>query len=85
MVRVYKKAYFNIYSDYNGEYIIHNTKKEFSQGHTHIRDFNTAKYLVNLAIHKSVPNRKLPYFIESLTRISTDKDYIKKLQQHSRR
>ena len=80
MVRVYKKAYFNVYSDYNGEYIIHNTKKEFQDGHTHIREFGTAKYLVNLALHRSVPNRHLNYFIESLFRISTDSDYINKLK-----
>ena len=79
MVRVYKKAYFNVYSDYNGEYIIHNTKKEFQNGHTHIREFGTAKYLVNLALHRSLPNRRLKYFIESLIRISNDADYIDKL------
>lgn len=79
MVRVYKKAYFNVYSDYNGEYIIHNTKKEFQNGHTHIREFGTAKYLVDLALHRSLPNRRLKYFIESLIRISNDADYIDKL------
>lgn len=81
MVRVYKKAYFNVYSDYNGEYIIHNTKKDFQDGHTHIREFGTARYLVDLALHKSVPNRHLNYFIESLIRISTDSDYINELKQ----
>ena len=80
MVRVYKKAYFNVYSDYNGEYIIHNTKKEFQNGHTHIREFGTAKYLVNLALHRSLPNRRLKYFIESLIRISNDADYRDKLK-----
>ena len=80
MVRVYKKAYFNVSSDYNGEYIIHNTKKEFQNGHTHIREFGTAKYLVNLALHRSLPNRRLKYFIESLIRISNDADYIDKLK-----
>ena len=81
MVRVYKKAYFNVYSEYNGEYIIHNTKKDFQDGHTHIREFGTARYLVDLALHKSVPNRHLNYFIESLIRISTDSDYINELKQ----
>lgn len=81
MVRVYKKAYFNVYSTYDGEYIIHNTKKDFQDGHTHIREFGTARYLVDLALHKSVPNRHLNYFIESLIRISTDSDYINELKQ----
>ena len=43
----YKKKNFNIYNAGNG-YIIHNIKKEFSQGHTHINNFKTAKYLVDL-------------------------------------
>ena len=81
MVRVFKKANFNLYSDYNGEYIIHNTHKEFSKGHTHIKNYNTAIYLINLAHHKSVPHRHLKYFIESLIRISDDCEYIKKLKE----
>lgn len=84
MVRIYKKANFTIYSDYNGSCIIHNTNKEFSQGHTHIREFSTAKYLINLALHKSLPNRNLKYFIESLIRISTDDKYIDKLMNLSK-
>ena len=84
MVRIYKKANFMIYTDYNGGYIIHNAKKEFSQGHTHIREFSTAKYLVNLALHKSLPNRNLKYFVESLIRISTDPIYVNKLMELSK-
>lgn len=84
MVRVFKKAYFNIYSDHDGCYIIHNTKKPFEKGHTHIREFNTAVYLINLALHKSLPNRNLKYFIESLIRISTDQEYINKLMNQSK-
>lgn len=84
MVRVFKKAYFNVYSDYNGEYIIHNTKKEFQNGHTHIREFSTAKYLINLALHRSLPNRKLEYFVESLIRISNDPVYIRRLKNLNR-
>lgn len=83
MVRVYKKGPFNIYSDYSDEFIIHNTRKDFQKGHTHIKEFNTAKYLVNLAFHRSLPNRRLKYFIESLIRISDDKEYIDKIKSLS--
>lgn len=83
MVRVYKKAYFNIYSNEVG-YIIHNTRKEFHYGHTHIKEFSTAKYLVDLALHKSLPNRNLKYFIESLIRITDDEEYKKKLMYLSK-
>ena len=84
MVCVYKKAYSKIYSDHEDCYIIHNTKKPFHEGHTHINNFNTAVYLINLALHKSVPNRNLKYFIHSLIRISTDKEYINKLMDKSK-
>lgn len=84
MVRVYRKANFNVYSDYNGAYVIHNIRKPFASGHTHIREFNTARYLINLAFHRSLPNRNLKYFIESLIRISDDDKYIEKLYELSK-
>ncbi len=82
MVRVYRKGPFNVYSDHSGEFIIHNIRKDFQNGHTHIREFNTAKYLINLATHKSIPRRCLKYFIESLIRISDDKEYIDQLSHY---
>ncbi len=84
MVRIFKKANFNIYSDHDGTYIIHNTNKDFFKGHTHLKEFGTAEYLVNLALHKSIPKRNLKYFIESLIRISTDEEYIDKLMRLSK-
>lgn len=76
---VYRKKNFNIYSAGN-EFIIHNTKREFSQSHTHINNFKTAKYLVDLAIHKSIPHHLHHYFLVSLYRLSDDNDYTKKIQ-----
>lgn len=69
---------YNIY-EVGNEYIIHNAKKEFSEGHTHIRNLGTAEFIVKLAIHKSMPHHMLPYFIESLARITTDEVYKEKL------
>lgn len=80
MVLLYKKREFRIYGN-NDEYIIHNSKKEFSDGHTHINNYKTAKWLINLAIHKSIPNRKKKYFLESLIRISTDNTYRNSLKR----
>ena len=79
MVVVYKKHEFKVYA-FKKSYIIHNTKKDFEIGHTHINNYNTAKYIVNLAVHKSIPNRKKEYFYESLIRISNDHRYIEKLR-----
>lgn len=80
MVRVGKVGIYNIYSDKKGSYIVHNTKKEFAKGHTHINNFNTAKYLATLALKKKVPTRLGKYQLVSLIRISDSKTYKIKLR-----
>ena len=66
MVRIYKKKYFNLYSNQEG-YIIHNTHKDFQKGHTHINNYNTAKFLINLALYKTVPDKNMSkYLYQSL-------------------
>lgn len=77
----YKKKNYKIYFFENGGYIIHNTKGEFSQHHTHINNYNTAKYLINLSLHNTIPYHLSNYLLESLIRISLDKEYKKKLKE----
>lgn len=78
---IYKRKGFNIYSNNKKGYIVHNTKKNFHDGHTHINSFNTATYIIDLCIHKSIPDRKNKYIITSLTRLTNDKRYRFKLLQ----
>ena len=60
-------------------------KKEFSQGHTHINNFNTAKFIMDLALHKTLPKRRISnYLLDSLIRISIDIDYINKIELFKR-
>ena len=80
MVIVYKKHHYYIYSDTKG-FIVHNTKKPFQEGHTHIKNFNTAKYLVTMSSSSKIPYHASNYIYTSLIRISTDKNYIKKLKE----
>lgn len=79
MVLIYKKKNFNIYS-YKDIYIVHNTKKEFSKGHTHIRSFKSSKFIIDLSIHKSIPRHLNKYFLVSLLRLSNDDIYSEKLR-----
>lgn len=79
MNRVYKKAYFNLYQ-FDNEYIIHNTRKEFQEGHTHIKNYKTAVFIIDLALHKSIPHHLYPYLLESLRRITDDKEYATKIE-----
>lgn len=76
MVMIYKKKQFKVYAECKSdEVIIHNSNKPFDKGHTHIRNFKTAKYLIDLSIHKSIPNHPIRYFITSLIRLTDDKVY----------
>lgn len=80
MVRIYKKKEYNIYSDKNG-FIIHNTKKEFSTGHTHINNYKTATFLIDLSIHENIPKHLSKYLLESLARITENKTYKEKIRK----
>ena len=72
-----------IYSNMHNGYIVHNTKKEFHNGHTHINNFSTAKYVAYLAMYKRLPKKKhlSLYLIDSVIRISDDSAYINKMNQ----
>lgn len=78
MVLICKMKHYNIYSEHSGTYIVHNTHKEFSEGHTHINTFSTAKYVAYLSLYKRMPkNGHLSlYLIDSVIRISDDPKYI---------
>lgn len=78
---VFRKRYFNIYSVNNTEFIVHNSKLDFNSHHTHIRRFTTAKYILNMSLHKTIPKRLCNYHIISLIRLTDDEDYIKKLEE----
>lgn len=83
---IYSKKNYNIYIVDRQCFIIHNTKKKFEDGHTHIKNYNTAKYLINLCIHRSIPEKHLSdYLLESIVRLSTDTEYINQIKQKMRR
>ncbi|WP_179631856.1 hypothetical protein [Clostridium peptidivorans] len=76
MNQVYKKENYVIIP-VEENYIVINIEKAFKNGHTHIGDFSKAKLLIDLAIKKKLPkNYKL---VDSLERISNNKEYIDKL------
>lgn len=81
MVRVYKYHYFNLYSNFNDGYIIHNTHKSFDNGHTHLNNYDTARYIIKLAHDHIVPKHLSVYLIDSLIRISSDEGYINRLNK----
>lgn len=57
-------------------YIVHNTRKPFENGHTHLNSFSMAKVIVNNVIHKKNPKTNNIYLLESHIRLSEDEKYI---------
>ncbi len=76
--QVYSKSEYIIIQVSKG-FIIINRRKRFFEGHTHIKTFKTAKYLVDLALHNSMPYNLSPYLLTSLTRITENETYKRKI------
>ena len=78
---IYNKKNFKIYDASDG-FIVHNTKLSFENHHTHLKNFNTCKFIIDLCIHKSIPNKEISeYLLISILRISEDRIYRNKIQQ----
>lgn len=77
---VYRRNDYIITKVSNG-YIVINTKKDFKDGHTHLRSFNAAKTAIDLSIKKKIPRSTDFYYLRSLIRISKDKEYQEKIQE----
>lgn len=84
MNQIYKKKSFVIFRCGDG-YIIHNTKKPFEIGHTHIKNVDTAKYLVYLSAKKKLPKRFSDYLLVSLLRLTNDDTYAYQIRAMRKR
>ena len=74
-VTIYRKKQYRIYSSHKGAYIVHNSDLEFSEHHTHINNYNTAKFIIDLCIHKTIPHHLSDYLLVSILRLSNDRKY----------
>ena len=77
--KIFQRKEYSIYRCSDG-YIVHNTKKNFEEGHTHIHNYNKAKSIIDLAVRKKTPNTPRQWEIECLLRIVKDEKYKKKLR-----
>ena len=77
--KIFQRKEYSIYKVSDG-YVIHNTNKEFRKGHTHIRSFQKAKSIIDLAVRKKLPNTPRKWEIESLMRITNNNTYYNKLR-----
>lgn len=84
MVKVYENKDFIILgSARKGDdaYVLYNKRKEFAHGHTHIRNYGTAKWIMEQYLRRKIPYQlKSEYLLQSLIRISDDEGYTSKIQ-----
>ena len=78
--KIYEKKEFMIFKVKEG-YIAYNTKKNFQEGHTHLKHFEAAKTAIDLVIKKKIPKSTDGYYLTSLIRLSEDEkqDIIKNI------
>lgn len=75
MKQVYSKDEFKMYQSKESEFIVHNTKKPFKIGHTHLKSFDQAKYIIDMVRWKRIPKHLSEYLLISLIRISDESKY----------
>ena len=80
MNKVYERKQF-IILDGISHYIVINKNKQFKVGHTHVTNYKTALWLIKLSEHKSIPHDISLYLLESLIRINSDEEYLRKLKE----
>ena len=76
--KVYEKNGYIILRVKNG-YIVYNTKKVFSEGHTHLRSFSMAKTLIDICIKRNKWKSNNPYIITIYIILSDVYHYIMNL------
>lgn len=85
MPKLYENREFIIFGDESKRnrpaYILYNKNKEFANGHTHLNNYHTAKWLMELYSNRKLPmDLKSEYLLTSLIRISNDEKYTTKVE-----
>lgn len=77
---IYRKDEFIILKVSEG-FIVYNTKKEWENGHSHLKSFKAAKTAINLVQKGKLPKSRGFYYLTTLQRISTEEEYIERIEQ----
>lgn len=77
--QIYRKCQYKIYHSDDG-YIVHNTSM-LNFAHTHVKNYRTSIWLVDLSLRKKSPYNISRYLLESLIRINSDDKYVRKLNE----
>lgn len=77
---IYRKDEFIILKASEG-FIVYNTKKEWENGHSHLKSFKAAKTAINLVQKDKLPRSREFYYLTTLQRISAEEEYIERIEQ----
>lgn len=77
LVEVYSKKEYSINKTSNGYIVVNNEMPDFA--HTHIRNIQSAKWMIELSLSKKCPYDMKDYFVHSLIRINDDELFLNKL------
>lgn len=72
--KIYEKDGYIILEAQKG-FIVYNTRKEFSKGHSHLHSFNMAKAIIDNCTRKRKPKTDSLYLLNSHIRVSNDDKY----------
>lgn len=78
--KIFERKEFIIFQVKEG-YVVYNTKKDFEEGHTHLKHFNAAKNAIDLVISKKIPKSTNVYYLTSLVRLTKDEKYEEKITE----
>jgi len=60
-------------------WIVYNTNKPFKEGHTHLRNKNSALAAIDFVHKERIPKKTSIYYLISLIRISNNIEYVAKV------
>lgn len=69
MNQIYQNKQFKVYRMDNC-YILHNSSKEFANGHTHLESLKQCKLIIQLSLEKRIPQHLSKYLLTSLYRVN---------------
>jgi hypothetical protein len=75
---LYKRKDFVVFK-YKKSFIVHNTKKLFEEGHTHIENYHMCKIVIDNVLKSRVPKTTNTYLLISHVKLSTNEHYKKTL------
>ena len=77
MKKIYEnKDFIILWKNKTSSYILNNKHKDFDNGHTHVNNYNTVRWIMRMYTKKKIPkDLHSKYLLKSFIRISNDKDF----------